>query len=204
MKTIVITGPSGSGKTYLSNKLYKRFYNSIIIKTDSYYRDNKLFKFLSIFLYDIYDRPLSIRKLELDKTLRSINNKDRLITQYKYDFKSRQSSHSKVNMSYTDDNQFLILEGIFAHRLNLNYAKTLNIVCEEEKEVCFTRRLTRDQIYRNREKSEVYKKFNMSWNLYYKNVKDYLKDNKILSIKTREENSQEKLFIHLNNKQKNN
>ena len=32
MKTIVITGPSGSGKSYLSNKLSKLFYNSIVIK----------------------------------------------------------------------------------------------------------------------------------------------------------------------------
>ena len=62
MITIIITGPSGSGKTYLSNKLLKLFDNSIVIKTDSYYRDNILIKFLSIFLFDIYDRPLSINK----------------------------------------------------------------------------------------------------------------------------------------------
>ena len=34
MKTIVITGPSGSGKTFLSYKLSKLFYNSIVM---SYY-----------------------------------------------------------------------------------------------------------------------------------------------------------------------
>ena len=62
MKTIVITGPSGSGKTNLSNKLSKLFDNSIIIKTDSYYRDNILIRFLAIFLFDIYDRPISIKK----------------------------------------------------------------------------------------------------------------------------------------------
>jgi len=60
MKTIVITGPSGSGKTYLSNKLSKLFDNSIIIKTDSYYRDNFYIKLLSIYDYDIYDRFISI------------------------------------------------------------------------------------------------------------------------------------------------
>ena len=79
MKTIVITGPSGSGKSYLSNKLSKLFYNSIVIKTDSYYRDNKLLRFISIFLYDIYDRPISIKKDKLKETIRSIHNKDRLI-----------------------------------------------------------------------------------------------------------------------------
>ena len=50
MRTIVITGPSGSGKSYLSNKLSKLLDNSIVIKTDSYYRDNMLIRFLSICL----------------------------------------------------------------------------------------------------------------------------------------------------------
>ena len=84
MKTIIITGPTGSGKSYLSNKLSKLFINSIVIKTDSYYRDNILIRFLSIFLYDIYDRLISIKKNEIKKTLRSINNKDRKIQFYKY------------------------------------------------------------------------------------------------------------------------
>jgi len=79
MKIIIISGPSGSGKTYLSNKLSKLLDNSIVIKTDSYYRDNILIRFLSIFLYDIYDRFLSIKKYEIMKTLISINNKERLI-----------------------------------------------------------------------------------------------------------------------------
>ena len=35
------------------------------------------------------------------------------------------------------ENNFIIIEGIFAHRLNLNYQKTINVVCEEEKELCF-------------------------------------------------------------------
>ena len=71
MKTIVITGPSGSGKSYLSNKLFKLFDNSILIKTDSYYRDNILIRYLSKILHDIYDRPLSIKKNELKKKYRS-------------------------------------------------------------------------------------------------------------------------------------
>ena len=95
MKTIIITGPSGSGKTYLSNKLNKLFDNSIVIKTDSYYRDNLLIKFLSMLLYDIYDRPLSIKKNKIHKVLRSIVNKDKIISFYKYEFKRKHSSQSK-------------------------------------------------------------------------------------------------------------
>ena len=47
----------------------------IIIKTDSYYRNNLFIRLLSIFLHDVYDRPLSIKKKELNKTLRCVYNK---------------------------------------------------------------------------------------------------------------------------------
>ena len=197
MRTIVITGASGSGKSYLTNKLSKLFYNSIIIKTDSYYRDNIFIRLLSKFMYDIYDRPLSIKKFELNKTLRSIYKKQRLITHYKYDFKSKLSSQSQIKINYKEDNQLLILEGIFAHRLSLNYTETINIVCEEEKDICYKRRLTRDKLERGRDSSEVYKKFNKSWYLYYLNVKKFLKNNKVFWINPREEISYDKLVVHI-------
>ena len=197
MKIIVISGPSGSGKTCLSNKLSKLLNNSIVIKTDSYYRDNILIRFLSIFLYDIYDRLLSIKKNELIKTLISINNKDRLISFYKYDFKRKHSSHSKISINYNVDNQFIILEGIFSHRLDLNYQETINIVCEEEKEICFKRRLLRDKLDRGRKNSEVYKKFNRSWYLFNKNIKKYIKNYKIISLNPVDNVSFNKLIINL-------
>ena len=53
MKTIVITGPSGSGKSYLSSRLSKLFSDSIVINTDSYYRDDLLIRFLSIFIVSL-------------------------------------------------------------------------------------------------------------------------------------------------------
>ena len=197
MKIIVISGPSGSGKTCLSNKLSKLLNNSIVIKTDSYYRDNILIRFLSIFLYDIYDRLLSIKKNELIKTLISINNKDRLISFYKYDFRRKHSSHSKIRINYNVDSQFIILEGIFSHRLDLNYQETINIVCEEEKEICFNRRLLRDQLDRGRKNSEVYKKFNRSWYLFNKNIKKYIKDYNIISLNPVNNVSYNKLIIKL-------
>ena len=197
MKTILITGPSGSGKSYLSSRLSKLFNNSIVIKTDSYYRDNILIRFLSIFLYDIYDRPISIKKKEINKALRSIDNKKRLITLYKYDFKRKHSSKLNTSIDYKGENQFLILEGIFAHRLDLNYDDTINILCEEEKEICFTRRLTRDQIERCRDTNEVYKKFNKSWYLFYANVKNFLNKNKVFKINPIDKNSYNKLVYNL-------
>ncbi len=203
MKTIVITGPSGSGKTYLSYKLSKLFDNSIIIKTDSYYRDNILIRFLSIFLYDIYDRPLSIKRDKINNTIKSIHNKNKLISFYNYDFRRKHSSHSKISINYEGENNFIIIEGIFAHRLNLNYQETINVVCEEEKELCFQRRLKRDKLERSRNSKEVNKRFNKSWYLFYQNIKKYLKRNKIFTLNPLDENSYDKLVYNLK-KTKNN
>ena len=199
MITIVITGPSGSGKTYLSNKLYKLFDNSILIKTDSYYRDNLLIRFLSIFLCDIYDRPLSINKKVINNTLSAILNKDKLIKFYQYDFKRKQSSYSKKRINYKGENQFLILEGIFAHRLDLNYQQTINIICEERKDVCFKRRLIRDKYERNRKTSEVKRKFTRSWNLFYKNIRRYIDINRKISLNPVDKISYDNLVDYLQN-----
>ena len=199
MKIIVISGPSASGKTYLSKKLSKLLDNAIVINTDSYYRDNILIRFLSIFLYDIYDRFLSIKKNEIMKTLISINNKERLISFYNYDFKRKHSSHSKIRINYYGDNQFIILEGIFAHRLDLNYQETINIVCEEAKEICFKRRLLRDQLDRGRSNSEVFKKFNRSWYLFNKNIKTYKDNNKLIYLNPGNDVSYNKLVFNLQN-----
>ena len=199
MITIVITGPSGSGKTYLSSKLYKLFDNSIVIKTDSYYRDNILIKFLSILFCDIYDRPLSINKKELTNTLSAIQNKDKLITFYQYDFKRKQSSYSKKSINYKGENQFIILEGIFAHRLDLNYQETINIICEEKKDICFKRRLIRDKLERDRKTSEVNRKFTRSWNLFYKNIRRYIDINRKISLNPVDKISYDNLVDYLQN-----
>ncbi len=200
MKIIVITGSSGSGKSYLSNKLSKLLYNSIVINTDSYYRDDILIRFLSIFQYDIYDRTLSIKRNEIQKTIRSIFNKDNFINIYKYDFKKKSSSQSKIFNNRKGEKQFIILEGIFAHRLDINYNDTINIICEEEKEICFKRRLKRDKLERGRDVREVYRKFNKSWDLFYKNVENYLNNNNVVKINSLDKKSYNKLVLNLQKK----
>ncbi len=197
MKTIVITGPSGSGKSYLSNRLSKLFFNSIVVKTDSYYRDNILIRFLSTFLYDIYDRPLSIKKKKIKQILRSIDNKDKIVEYYKYDFKRKHSAQSKKIINYKGDNQFLILEGIFAHRLNLNYKETINIICEEKKETCFLRRSKRDQLERDRNIKEVNIKFNKSWYLFYQNIQYFINKNNFITLNPSNKFSYDKLIYKL-------
>ena len=197
MKTLVITGPSGSGKSYLTKRLSKIFDNSIIIKTDSYYKDNILIRLLSIFFFDTYDRVFSIKRSKIKSTLRSINNKDTLISLYKYDFKRKNSSKSIQSINYELDNQFIIVEGIFAHRLYLNYQDTINIICEEKKEICLKRRIKRDQVERGRNSKEVKRKFNRSWTLFYKNIQSYLNKNNVIAINTLDEISYHKLVLNL-------
>ena len=198
MKTIVITGPSGSGKTYLSKRLSKLFDDSIVIKTDSYYRDDLYIKFLSIFIYDIYDRFISIRNKCLAKTIKSIYNKEELITFYNYDFRSKRSSLVTRKLDYKNNNSFLILEGIFAHRLDLDYKKTINILCNEKKEICYVRRLNRDYIERGRKCNEVNIKFYRSWDIFSKYITRFIyKNNDVISIKTVDKKSYKQLICRL-------
>ena len=113
----------------------------------------------------------------------------------------RQKSEGSIN--YEGENQLLIVEGIFAHRLDLNYNETINIICKEEKETCFKRRLKRDQLERGRDSREVNKKFNKSWYLYYENVQKYLNNFEVLSINTIDMISYDQLVLYLQNKKTN-
>tara|TARA_Y100001968_G_scaffold110624_1_gene100119 strand:+ start:299 stop:913 length:615 start_codon:yes stop_codon:yes gene_type:complete len=204
VKTIVITGPSGSGKSFLSNKLSKLFDNSILLKTDSYYRDNILIRFLSTFIFDIYDRPLSIKKNELEKTIEAIYMRRNQIKCFQYDFIKKQSSHSIKNISNKGKNQILILEGIFSHRLDLNYSNTVNILCNEDKGLCLKRRLRRDKSNRGRSQGEIIKRFNRAWNLYYINLKPYVNHNEVINLNTSNKINYKNLIYKINNQFSNN
>ena len=192
MKTIVITGPSGSGKTFLANKLSRDLNNCIIIKTDSYYRDNLILKLLSIFIYDLYDRFVSIKQKDLLITIKSIYRNKKNITFYNYNFKSKEST--KLVKKKNNNTQYLIIEGIFSHRLNINYKSAVNILCSEKKENCFARRLRRDKLERGRNTIEVNKRFSKSWDLFYKHSIGFIKRNQVYVINTANKSSYSKLI----------
>tara|TARA_Y100001968_G_scaffold201228_1_gene184759 strand:- start:205 stop:810 length:606 start_codon:yes stop_codon:yes gene_type:complete len=198
MKIIVITGPSGSGKSYLSNKLAKSFKGSIIIKTDSFYKDELYIKILSIFFKDIYDRIISIKIKELNKTVEAINKKVKEVVFYDYDFRNKKSKKTSIEILYKQNTGFLILEGIFSHRLDLNYSKTLNIICNETKLKCYQRRIKRDKLERGRCRNEVDSKFNHSWYLFYLNLNNYIKNNNVIYINQEDDLSYEKLIHKIN------
>ena len=194
MRTIIITGPSCSGKTSLSQSLEKLFRDCISIKTDSYYRDDILTKIKSIFIDDFYDRIKSINIKAISKTIGSIIQNDKSVIFYNYDFKTKQSSRVLKNINNKYNTSFLIIEGIFSHRLDLNYSETINIICMENKEICYQRRLIRDVKERGRNKNEVNRKFDKSWDLYYKNSENYINNNRVIKLNTSNRKSFEQLI----------
>jgi len=196
MYLIIISGPSGSGKSYLAKKLSNEFENVNIIKTDSFYRDNLLIKFLSIYLNDIYDRMISIKKEKLIDTLRSILNKENDISTYNYDFKSKKSSKLKMNMKNKSRNQILILEGIFSHRIIKHFESyiMIKILCIENKETCYKRRLRRDLIKRGRKRKEVEKRFEKSWEIFKIHSYNVNNDRDVLYINTKVKKQYESLI----------
>ena len=198
MKTIIITGPSGSGKTFLSQKISKAFNNTIIIKTDSYYRDNLIIKLLSIFITDIYDRFISLKNKELNKTIESLIKNKKVNTFYYYNFKDKKSGKYIKKTKDKHKKSILIIEGIFAHRLDINYKETINIICIEEIDVCYQRRIKRDTNERGRSKLEVNNRFFNSWNLFFKFLEEFKINNKIIYVDKTDKNSFEKLINSLN------
>tara|TARA_Y100001968_G_scaffold101772_1_gene91739 strand:+ start:4987 stop:5616 length:630 start_codon:yes stop_codon:yes gene_type:complete len=199
MQLIVITGPSGSGKTFLSKRIATLFENSIIINTDSYYKDNLLIKLISKFKYDIYDRLISIKYKELINTINSIENKEEHVYLYDYDFKSKVSRRFIKHIKNHKD-KIIILEGIFSHRLKLNYKNAINIVCNEKKEICYHRRVNRDKLERAREIKEINNRFIRSWDLYHHNSNRYTTNNTIILVSPDNELSYKKLIRRIKHK----
>ena len=200
MKTIIITGPSGSGKTYLCNKLSKSLENSFVVKTDDYYKDDLYIKIFSFLIYDVYDRFISINNKEIKKTINSIYQKCNTIKIYKYDFKIKKSRNIIMELEKKNNFRYLIVEGIFAHRLNLNYKKSINIICKENREICYERRLKRDVLERDRNEKEVKKRFIKSWELFFKNLPKFKNNNFVIYINTYNKHTYKELLIKLKEK----
>ena len=192
MKTIVITGASGSGKTFLSQKIKHDLNNTIVVRTDSYYKDNLIIKFLSFFMNDIYDRIISINKTDIIKTIDSIYSNKKEIIFYNYDFKRKKSTKSLREKEFKT--KFLIVEGIFSHRIGINYRNSINIICMTDKDICYQRRLKRDELERGRNRKEITKRFNKSWNLFFKHLTRYKKENLVHEINPVHEISYKKII----------
>ena len=184
MKMIIISGPSGSGKTVLADNLTSEFDNLIVIRTDSFYRDNFIIKILSIFSDDIYDRMISIKFKELITTLNSILKNKSNVYSYTYNFKTKKSSRVKLKENQLKTSSLLVLEGIFSHRLINHFENNIlmKILCVEGEKLCFERRLRRDIKYRGRKRFEVETRFKKSWDIYHMHATKFINDTDVITI----------------------
>ena len=168
MKLLFISGPSGSGKTTLSNQIIEKVKNSIILRTDNYYKTGLESRLISKFLKGYFDRSISFNYTLFNKDFKYIIKNGTSINERSYDFEKK-----KINniLNETNNINFLIIEGIFAKE----FARTL---CNQNyyflelkinKNECMERVVQRDIKERGKSKKQAEEDFLKSWNIYYKN-----------------------------------
>ena len=166
MKLIFISGPSGSGKTTLSNQIIEKIKNSIILRTDNYYKTDFKSRLLSKFLKNYFDRSISFNYKLFNKDFKNIIKNGTSINERSYDFEKK-----KINniLNETNNINTLIIEGIFAKE----FAKTL---CNQNynflelkinKNECMKRVVQRDIKERGKSKKQAAEDFLNSWDVYY-------------------------------------
>jgi uridine kinase len=168
MKLVFISGPSGSGKTTLSNQIIEKIKNSIILRTDNYYKTGLESRLISKFLKGYFDRSISFNYTLFNKDFKYIIKNGTSINERSYDFEKK-----KINniLNETNNINFLIIEGIFAKE----FARTL---CNQNyyflelkinKNECMERVVQRDIKERGKSKKQAEEDFLKSWNIYYEN-----------------------------------
>ena len=117
MKLIFISGPSGSGKTTLANEILAMIKNSIVLRTDNYYKTDLQSKVLSRFLEGYFDRSISFNYSLFKKDFNYILKNGTSINERSYDFEKK-----KINNLIKETNNInLIVEGIFAKEFSRHY-----------------------------------------------------------------------------------
>ena len=166
MKLIFISGPSGSGKTTLSNQIIEKIKNSIILRTDNYYKTGLESILLSKFLQGYFDRRISFNYKLFYKDFKYIIKNGTSINERSYDFEKK-----KINnlINETNNINILIIEGIFAKEFartlrNHNY---LFLELKINKNDCMKRVVQRDKKERGKSKKQAEEDFLKSWNIYY-------------------------------------
>ena len=171
MKLIFISGPSGSGKTTLSNQLIVKIKNSIVLRTDNYYKTGIQSKLLSKFLENYFDRSISFNIKLFKKDFYYILKNGNSINERSYDFKNKIINNflnEKKNIKY------LIIEGIFSKEFS-------NTLCNQNyyflelkinKNDCMKRVVQRDIKERGKVKKQAEEDFLKSWDIYYEKLKN--------------------------------
>jgi len=171
MKIIFISGPSGSGKTTLSNQLIVKIKNSIVLRTDNYYKTGLQSKLLSKFLESYFDRSISFNYKLFKKDFYYIINNGNSRNERSYDFEKK-----IINNYFKEKNniKFLIIEGIFSKEFsrklcNQNY---YFLELKINKNECMQRVIQRDIKERGKVRKQAEEDFLKSWDIYYKKLKN--------------------------------
>ena len=197
MKLIFISGPSGCGKTTLSNQIIEKIKNSIILRTDNYYKTGLKSKLLSKFLKGYFDRSISFNYKLFNKDFNYIVKNGASINERFYDFEKK-----KINnlLNETNNINHLIIEGIFSKEFsstlfNQNY---YFLELKINKNECMKRVVQRDIKERGKKKKQAENDFLKSWDIYYKKWKpNSIKNNKnrfIIEKNSDVDNIMKKLF----------
>jgi uridine kinase len=171
MKLVFISGPSGSGKTTLSNQIIEKIKNSIILRTDNYYKTGLESRLISKFLKGYFDRSISFNYTLFNKDFKYIIKNGTSINERSYDFEKK-----KINniLNETNNINFLIIEGIFAKEFSstLCNQKYYFFELKINKNECMKRVVQRDIKERGKTKKEAEEDFSKSWNVYYEKFKN--------------------------------
>ena len=181
MKLIFISGPSGSGKTTLSNQIKEKIKNSIILRTDNYYKTGLESRLLSKFLKGYFDRSISFNYKLFNKDFKYIIKNGTSIKERSYDFERK-----KINKIFNETNNInvLIIEGIFAKEFARKFCNQDYYFLELKinKNDCMKRVVERDIKERGKSKKKAEEDFLKSWDVYYEKFKNNNTKNNINEI----------------------
>ncbi len=181
MKLIFISGPSGSGKTTLSNQIKEKIKNSIILRTDNYYKTGLESRLLSKFLKGYFDRSISFNYKLFNKDFKYIIKNGTSIKERSYDFERK-----KINKIFNETNNInvLIIEGIFAKEFARKFCNQDYYFLELKvnKNDCMKRVVERDIKERGKSKKKAEEDFLKSWDVYYEKFKNKNTKNNINEI----------------------
>ena len=177
MKLIFISGPSGSGKTTLSNEIKLKIKNSIVLRTDNYYKTGLISKFLSKIVEGYFDRSISFNYKLFKKDFNFIVKNEISINQRFYDFEKQKT---KNYLKETNNINYLIVEGIFAREFSITLDSNNFYFLELKinKKECMRRAVLRDLKERGKVKKKAENDFLNSWDIYYKKFKNKSMKNK--------------------------
>ena len=181
MKLIFISGPSGSGKTTLSNQIKEKIKNSIILRTDNYYKTGLESRLLSKFLKGYFDRSISFNYKLFNKDFKYIIKNGTSIKERSYDFERK-----KINKIFNQTNNInvLIIEGIFSKEFARKFCNQDYYFLELKinKNDCMKRVVERDIKERGKSKKKAEEDFLKSWDVYYEKFKNKNTKNNINEI----------------------